>query len=568
MKLIVHSPVHQNSLQQNLGKPEYSYFFVLKQFLPVLRRLGDVIVVEDAADIDACCERAMQDGTPCLFISCAPPHRAYTARHCPSTTLFAWEFADITTESWDDDPRNDWRNVFAAHGHSICLSTYTAQAVKKAMGADFHVSAIPVPVYEQFRRPLNLDHPLQQSRRLAIVGNVIDTRYYEMDDDQFVYRAPPHYFMHRPWDRQTAFFNFAHREEGSGLLGGFYESEPWGTWSRARAPWIYLPFTLEGKCRITLNATGFGANVNRTVQLEIGDQLMPFTLRDNFTDHVFEVDVGGAANLVRICDLDTTADYRHGDERSLGIGVRWMRIENTDTHRFEPHDAAAPTPVEVELDGIVYTTVLNPADGRKNWEEIITAFCFAFRDRADATLLIKITHHSIAAFLGTLNFYLQRVGPMRCRIVALHGFLDDTQYRALIDATTFYVNASRCEGLCLPLMEFMSAGKPAIAPDHTAMADYVSPASTFIVRSAPEPAIWPQDPRVLLRTYFYRIDWQSLVQGLRDSHALVQRDLRAYQHMGQLAADDIRRCCSDEVVETALRDFMQRVQATTARQPA
>lgn len=560
MILIVYSPVHESSVQQNLGKPEYSYYFVLKQFLPVLERIGTVISAKDADAVDTICADAVKSGEPCLFICCAPPHRSITARNCPTTTLFAWEFADITTESWDDDPRTDWRNVFAAHGQTICLSSYTAKAVKKAMGEDFLVSAIPVPVYEQFRRPLGTDNPLQRTHRLSIVGNVIDTRYYAMHDDQFIYQAPAHYFTHRPWDRETVHFSFEHREEGSGLLGGFYESEPWGTWSRARAPWIYLPFTLEGKCRITLNAAGFGDNVARTVHLDIGNQRLPFTLSGGFDDHVFDVDVDTAANLLRICDLDTTADFRRGDARSLGIGIRWMRIENTDARRFEHRTGVQSMPVDVELDGIIYTTVLNPADGRKNWEEILTAFCHAFRDRADATLLIKITHHSIAAFLGTLNYYLQRVGPMRCRIVALHGFLDDAQYRALIDATTFYVNASRCEGLCLPLMEFMSAGKPAIAPDHTAMADYVSPASTFIVKSAPEPAIWPQDPRVLLRTYFYRIEWESLVQGLLDSHALVHHDLHAYQRMAQVAQDDVRRCCDDDVVEAMLRAFLQPVQ--------
>lgn len=61
----------------------------------------------------------------------------------------------------------------------------------------------------------------------------------------------------------------------------------------------------------------------------------------------------------------------------------------------------------------------------------------------------------------------------------VHGFLSDKSYRKLIHATSFFVNASSGEGLCLPLMEFMACGVPAIAPNRTAMADYVDQASSW-----------------------------------------------------------------------------------------
>ncbi|PNA31995.1 glycosyltransferase, partial [Pseudomonas sp. MPR-AND1A] len=80
-------------------------------------------------------------------------------------------------------------------------------------------------------------------------------------------------------------------------------------------------------------------------------------------------------------------------------------------------------------------------------------------------------------------------------VVVMHGYLDDPQYARLYEAASYYVNASRCEGLCLPLMEFMACGKPAIAPNHTAMKDYIDDSVAFIVRSSEELTIWPQDTR-------------------------------------------------------------------------
>ncbi|RZA19666.1 MAG: glycosyltransferase family 1 protein, partial [Proteobacteria bacterium] len=140
-----------------------------------------------------------------------------------------------------------------------------------------------------------------------------------------------------------------------------------------------------------------------------------------------------------------------------------------------PSGWALPPPLNIRmpLEGVVYTSVLTPSDGRKNWEDMLTAFAWAFRDVQDAVLVLKLggvnlekRHHEMVALLSKL-------APFKCRIVAIHGYLDAGNYEDLIAASDFYLNASRCEGLCMPLLEYLCAGVPAIAPDHTAMADYV-----------------------------------------------------------------------------------------------
>jgi hypothetical protein len=156
-----------------------------------------------------------------------------------------------------------------------------------------------------------------------------------------------------------------------------------------------------------------------------------------------------------------------------------------------------------------------------------------------------------------LNYLLQSIGPTRCRVLVLHGYLDDIDYRQLIDASTYYVNASRCEGGCLPLVEFMSAGTPAIAPDNTAMRDYVDAESTFIVKSAPVATNWPHDPRLGLRTSYYRIDWESLSQQFRNSYELVKKDAAAWHAMGQHATAGVQRFYGGDIVEASLRRFLQ-----------
>ena len=124
-------------------------------------------------------------------------------------------------------------------------------------------------------------------------------------------------------------------------------------------------------------------------------------------------------------------------------------------------EAAPPPPPrwpesQVTVEGVVYTSVLNPTDGRKNLWDLITGFCWAFRDKEDATLILKMVNGDLARWYRPYIQMLSQLSPFRCRVIALHGYLEEAEYEKLIAASSYYVNVSGCEGLCLPLMEFMS----------------------------------------------------------------------------------------------------------------
>jgi hypothetical protein len=107
------------------------------------------------------------------------------------------------------------------------------------------------------------------------------------------------------------------------------------------------------------------------------------------------------------------------------------------------------------------------------------------------------------------------------------------------------------------LMEFMSSGVPAVAPCNTAMADYVTDDSVFVVRSSHEPGVWPHDPRNLLRTLRYRIDWSSLTQQFTNSYATAKSDPSRYQQMSTAATSVLRDFCSESIVADKLRQFFK-----------
>ena len=425
MILIVHAVDDERTIRRRLGQPEYSYYFVLEEFLPVLEGLGTVVRVRDPeTEVDRIHRRA-GDRETCVFLSFSPPHRTPVDLECPTLPVFAWEFDDLPDETWDGEPRNDWRYTLERTGGAIVHSTHAARVVAEAMGSDWPVLPIPAPVWDRFA--VSGDRPGGSPLRrmeLTFVGSAMDSLDLDAQGDPSA--APAGY--------------------------------------EARA--------------------------------------------------VFDV------------DLETPPPPVRARETTLGLG------------------------------GVVYTTIFNPRDGRKNWRDLLRGFCVALRDRADATLVLKIVGSGVTAIRVHVAGELGRLGPMRCRVVLLDAFLDDATYRSLAEGSTYAVNASHGEGQCLPLMEYMSLGKPAVAPAHSGMKDYVDETNAFVVSSSREPASWPHDPRDKVRTFRQRIDMESLIEAFRRSYDVATGDPTEYRRMSTAATARLRRHASSEVVGPKLGIFL------------
>lgn len=455
--ILIGSKISQDTIHSSLGKPEYSYYFLLKEFLPALRQIGTVVEVRSLDEVESLYERHRAT-RPVVFISVSPPQQTPLGLKCPTVPLFAWEFDSLPDVAWEGDPRNDWAYVFERVQGAIATSREAAALVTSAH-RNLPVLAVPAPIWERFGAPAAC-RPGQGERRIPFNGVVIDSPLLGLSADGLVRRPDVAAPTPEP------------------------EPEP--------------------------------AKHSRWQQ------------RVQVTRALFE---------------------------------GWKR----EVFGVEP--ALAPAPVaaipearEVSLCGVVYTTVLNPADGRKNWIDLITAFCWAFRDTPDAVLLVKMTHHDLEHYRVVLMTLLSRLAPFACRVVVLHGFLEDEQYQAMVAATDYYVNASSCEGLCLPLMEFLCAGKPALAPDHTAMADYLDGRMGFILKGALEPTCWPHDPTGMLVTHRHRLNWESLMLAFRDSYRLANDDPQGYERMSQAARLRMQHFCSMETVADSLRTFLAQVQ--------
>ncbi|UVE17943.1 glycosyltransferase [Pseudomonas sp. LS44] len=478
MIILVGSKIDQDSIQGALGKPEYSYFFLMKDFLPALERLGEVKFVKSTAEIEALHQHYRAAGEQVLFFSFSPPHQAPLGLACPTVVVFAWEFDSLPDVTWGDNPQNDWRYVFANVQGVICTSQETAGLVRQATGDGFPLAALPAPVWNRYAHlgspaGVRVEHG---ERQFTFNGIVIDSPVLGLSADGLV--RPPQPMQApklKPAPRRLA-LSWQHSKA---LLQGW--------WREVRQPIVSVSATLPATSKTEPSAAQPSAVAAPQSSPEVPTQQL--------------------------------------------IGVR----------------------------GVVYTTVLNPADSRKNWLELVTAFCWAFKDVEDATLIVKMTHHDLEHYRVVLLTLLSRLSPFRCRVIVLHGFLDDAQYQALIQASSFYVNASSGEGLCLPLMEFLSAGKPAIAPVHTAMADYVDDQLAFLLQCSLEPFCWPHDPRGVYVTHRHRLNWQSLLEAYQASYQTAKQAPGDYRRMSRHAYAKMQAFASIDAVAAPLEGFLHGV---------
>ncbi|HUY33507.1 MAG TPA: glycosyltransferase [Pirellulales bacterium] len=226
-----------------------------------------------------------------------------------------------------------------------------------------------------------------------------------------------------------------------------------------------------------------------------------------------------------------------------------VMAKNAGLRAWREGETQLPEPVKrLELSGVVYTTIFNPDDLRKNWRDLLTAFLLALADRDDATLVVKLVTSHAPPVRDVLAYYHQLGLSHRCRVVFVNDYLSDQAMRDLARASAFYLNASRAEGACLPLQDFLAAGRPAIAPSHTAMADYFDDRLGFVVDSHPEPCPWPADESGRLNTSWHRIVWSSLRDQIAKSYAVATFDRAGYQALAAAARRKMTEWASAEAV--------------------
>lgn len=477
MIFALYSEINDSTIQSNLGRPQYSYYFLLKSFRVVFESLGEVVIIEDpASEVDQLYDDCRSKNQTCLFVCFTPPYLAPTFLRCPTVCLFAWEFSTVPCASWNQNPAHDWRYVFTRHAGVITTSNYTANIVSDVLRSSNEtvpVLAIPSPIWDDFaalRGKDPLAH-LNSGSTIPVSGFLQDTDAIDFDLGNLL----PRYFV---------------------------------------TPKLY---SIQNPNETT------ASNGTRNWRARIESTRKHWR---NWYDEVFKL------------QYDSGSVGTRADEQATNQAIESLPLD---------------------LSGVVYTTILNPEDGRKCHIDILSAFIWAFRNNSDVTLVMKMLQQDADGYRMTLNHTLHQLYPFKCRVIIFNGYLNAAEYQSLIDASTYYVNTSHCEGLCLPLMEFLSSGKPVIAPDHTAMRDYINEEIAFVIETNKETNVWPHDPTGHYTTERYRNNWETIVRQYLDSYRIATEDQGKYRSMSNAAKQAMAGFCSFESVQRKMQTFVNDV---------
>ncbi len=513
-------------IRTTLGSAAYSYYFVLEALAPVLERLGTWRLIDHPeSSLAFAAARAEAEGYQPIHLSLHPPQDVYLTPALPNVIFPFWEFPDLPDRDFGHDTRQNWVRVCRRADLILTACEFTANAFRRA-GMRCPVSVVPVPLKpEHFAVP-----PWDPEHRWTLTCRHVT--WGEAEEDE----APGVDGRDRP---------------GSAIEEG------------APAP------------RPSLKRRGFLAarKVFRKVYPWLGTKTVDRIARTRHylldasgrSPLTMEPLPGARAGLQRLAYAVARDGYRR-------FGKRWLSKEAIEAitrakvraFRMVGREAVlAPDPLlpstPLTIGGLVYSSIFNLGDKRKNHLDLLSAFLLAFRDRADVTLVIKLAtnpvreHHEITLF----RKMVEGLGiEHKCRLVVITDFLTDAQMAELMRVTTFYVNTSKAEGACLPLQQSLAAGRPSIAPDHTSMADFMDERVGFVLRTHPEPTYWPHDPEMKVETTWNRLVWSDLRDHLLAAAAMADRDPEGYRAMAAVARERMAGYAGREVVAEALREAL------------
>jgi hypothetical protein len=273
-------------------------------------------------------------------------------------------------------------------------------------------------------------------------------------------------------------------------------------------------------------------------------------------------------------ELDETAAAPAGRRRTIRLaGV----IFDSRDYVFDPETPTLPPRVwngdeaegasrDVVIEGVLFVSIFDFGDARKSWSDLITAFAAAHRDNPDAVLLLRFGEPD-ARWMPALYRWLSLLPPFKCRIVAMRGELDEADERTLIAASNWWATASNADGLCLPLQDFLAAGRPAIAPSHSALGDLVDADNALLVASDEEAWRWPdegwdedwswtQHPDDVGPTTRARVSWAGLVEAFAEAYRLSTAAPKTYARMAAASRSQMQSHCGPDAAAEALAAFL------------
>ncbi len=253
------------------------------------------------------------------------------------------------------------------------------------------------------------------------------------------------------------------------------------------------------------------------------------------------------------------------DSRPRGKSLRY-RAGATKRHllsclRDIIYDYSPPEPVSEEisgseqqayitLTGITYTFVTDRLDEESGWNDLVSAFCAAFKNNNEVNLIVYLRGDLRECCAADFNHVLHTLGPISCNVFLLQGNISESEYFQLIAETMFFVGTSRRYALQADLIAFACAGKPTLSLPNCLDSAVNSHLITLPIGFTKELSYPDRSHIIKYTTHAFRMNWESLFDRFKSSFLLAQ-DQPSYAELCQVHRGRVNKLLSGE--EAALK---------------
>ena len=263
-----------------------------------------------------------------------------------------------------------------------------------------------------------------------------------------------------PWDGLPVSLATAFGTDPEMHLVGFYPPETWGAWSETTNPVVILPFALHGRIALDLEIVGYGPNVGRTIFVQMGDQQVEIVLSASAQVVTLEFNLQEPSRMISFRDVIAESLTGAADPRTMGIGLSNVKVAKSTAIRswrkkllslrenlpdIEKLDismdgASIVDPHTLELKGIVYVAFLTTTVDSSEWKDVVTAFCWACKERSTVTIVLQITGAPVPVIFTEFAYLMSKIGSVKCRVVLIPAQFTHETSCQLLELADYYVH--------------------------------------------------------------------------------------------------------------------------------
>lgn len=284
-------------------------------------------------------------------------------------------------------------------------------------------------------------------------------------------------------------------------------------------------------------------------QLQCSKHIFPDSIPPPVWNHYSQLAIEQTACVVKVSGavVDSTFDglLSKSEVRYMpwgrSISASWLALKVFDfrlaLYYLVRRKSVHYYPRQLDLNGVVFTTLIAADRNFGRWRPLISTFSAAFSDKADATLVVKLFGRVNEGTVQKVVRMIKRQA-VQCRIILISEHLPQQEYEKLVKATSFYIQLEPKGKLGKPVLEFMSAGKPLIASANEIKLNADTDQDMFIDCSQ-----------------------GGLRTALLESYTLYKEEPYRYRQMAMAASQNMRAYCSLAVVEPMVNKWLDALDA-------